>query len=192
MDAQANAVKVRHAFNALHNGTAGLAAFPIFIIEVIDDGAWKVVAKPDPSAKPDEFKTFEEWSLAAPPTGLGVESRKKLQDIVKKTVAEVPVRNALKGKSGPKPGDSSRNNVTGTVTGNRRDYTLERLERERPDLLERVEAKELSPNAAAIQAGFRPKTFTVRTDDPEKIAATLRRQLPQDVLNQVINYLEGW
>lgn len=191
MDAQANAIKVRHAFNALHNGTAGLAAFPIFIIEVIKDAAWKVVAKPDPSAKPDEFNTFEEWSLAAPPTGLGVESRKKLQDIVKHTVAEVPVRKALKGNTDPRQ-DSTNNVSRATKQGNRRDYTIERLERERPDLLERVEAKELSPNAAAIQAGFRPKTFTVRTDDPEKIAATLRRQLPEDVLKRVINHLEGW
>ena len=34
-------------------------------------------------------------------------------------------------------------------------YTLDRLRRERPDLFERVKAKKLSANAAAIEAGWR-------------------------------------
>ena len=50
------------------------------------------------------------------------------------TDAEVLLRQAFKEKPGPKPAGSSSNNVTETVRGNRRDYTLERLERERPDL----------------------------------------------------------
>jgi hypothetical protein len=36
-----------------------------------------------------------------------------------------------------------------------RAYTLSRLRRERPDLFDRVKAKELSANAAAIEAGWR-------------------------------------
>jgi hypothetical protein len=36
-------------------------------------------------------------------------------------------------------------------------YTLDRLSRERPDLLAKVAAKEMSANAAAIEAGFRKK-----------------------------------
>lgn len=39
--------------------------------------------------------------------------------------------------------------------GTSRAYTLTRLESERPDLYERVCRKELSANAAAIEAGFR-------------------------------------
>jgi hypothetical protein len=42
--------------------------------------------------------------------------------------------------------------------GTSRAYTLDRLKRERPDLFERVKAKELSANAAAIEAGFRKKS----------------------------------
>jgi hypothetical protein len=38
-----------------------------------------------------------------------------------------------------------------------RDYDLARLRRDRPDLAERVEAGEVSANAAAIEAGFRRK-----------------------------------
>ncbi len=41
--------------------------------------------------------------------------------------------------------------------GNSRAYTLDRLDRERPDLAQRVERGEMSANAAAIEAGFRKK-----------------------------------
>lgn len=50
--------------------------------------------------------------------------------------------------------------------GNSRAYTLRRLSDERPDLYERVVAKELSANAAAIEAGFRTP--------PKRGAAKLR------------------
>ena len=41
--------------------------------------------------------------------------------------------------------------------GTSKKYTLDRLKRERPDLFERVVAKELSANAAAKEAGWRSK-----------------------------------
>jgi len=102
------------------------------------------------------------------------------------------MRNLLKRK--PSPGSANHgNNVTPvgrtTVTGNRRDYTLDRLQRDAPELFDAVQRKELSPNAAAVQAGFRPKTFTVRADRPASIVATLRRQLPPEVLASVVNLL---
>jgi hypothetical protein len=43
------------------------------------------------------------------------------------------------------------------VAGNSCDYTLVRLKNERPDLFERVVAKELTANRAAIEAGWRKK-----------------------------------
>jgi hypothetical protein len=54
------------------------------------------------------------------------------------------------------------NNVTdGRVTGNSKDYTLDRLAREDAELYEKVVADEMSANAAAIEAGFRDKTATI-------------------------------
>jgi len=43
------------------------------------------------------------------------------------------------------------------VQGNSAAYTLRRLARERPDLLARVEAGEMTANKAAIESGFRKK-----------------------------------
>ena len=57
--------------------------------------------------------------------------------------AVVKMRELLKGKTGPKTVGNSGNNITEigrkTVTGTRRDYTLDRLTRERPDLRARVD-----------------------------------------------------
>jgi hypothetical protein len=181
VNAKANAVRVRHAFNALHAGTEGLAAFPTFLQEIIEKHSWEIVARPDPTADPDKFATIGDWLVAPPPTGLGAESREQIKRLVAKTDAEIPLRKALKNKPGP----NSRTNRTRTTTGERRAYTLERLWRERPDLAARVEANGLSPNAAAIEAGFRAKAFTIRTNNPATIAATLRRQLKPDILRDV-------
>ena len=54
-------------------------------------------------------------------------------------------------------------------------YTLRRLARDRPELLDRVEAGELSPNAAAIEAGFRRRTWTA-PHDIERLADALMRR----------------
>jgi len=43
--------------------------------------------------------------------------------------------------------------------GNSRAYTLVRLKNERPDLFEKVVAKELTANRAAIEAGWRKRRF---------------------------------
>ena len=45
--------------------------------------------------------------------------------------------------------------------GTGRAYTLARLKRERPDLFEKVAAKEMSANAAAIAAGWRKQSTPV-------------------------------
>jgi hypothetical protein len=48
-------------------------------------------------------------------------------------------------------------NVNQPKGGNDTDYTLRRLARDQPELLDKIEAGELSVNAAAIEAGIRKK-----------------------------------
>ena len=64
------------------------------------------------------------------------------------------------------------NVIPSSQQGNGKDYTLRRLMRDHPELLERVKSGELSANAAAIEAGFREKTITV-TLDPTKAAKAI-------------------
>jgi hypothetical protein len=70
------------------------------------------------------------------------------------------------------PSETKPDNISfGTSTR----YTLARLDRDRPDLAAKVRAKEITANAAAIQAGFRRPTVTM-TDDLPRAAATIVRQ----------------
>lgn len=72
-------------------------------------------------------------------------------------------------------------NVNHLGKGNSTDYTLRRLARERPDLLDKFESGEISANAAAIAAGFRVKTITVPLD-PERAARALLKHFDRDEL----------
>jgi len=63
----------------------------------------------------------------------------------------------------------------GKSGGNSPDYALRRLKRDRPDLAEKVIMGEMSAHAAAVEAGFRNKTVSVRADDAARAAKTLRK-----------------
>lgn len=65
-----------------------------------------------------------------------------------------------------------------TRHGQRRDYALERLEREAPALHAEVVAQKLSAHAAMVQAGYRPRTLTVNLARPEATARSLLRNMP--------------
>ena len=62
-------------------------------------------------------------------------------------------------------------------TGNSKAGTLRRLRKDRPDLLTLVIEKKMSANAAAIEAGFRRKTWSAPAD-VEALAAAVERRYP--------------
>lgn len=81
-----------------------------------------------------------------------------------------------------------RNNVTlNEDRGNSPEYALRRLKRDEPELAQRVLKGELSAHAAAVQAGFRPRTITVPLD-PEKMARAIRRRLSDDELDVIMSW----
>lgn len=63
--------------------------------------------------------------------------------------------------------------------GNSRAYTVDRLSRDAPELYEAVKRREMSPYAAAIEAGFRkrPQPFDQIKKLIPKLTAAERRQL---------------
>jgi hypothetical protein len=110
--------------------------------------------------------TFTQNSLGAyltspPPNGVGIQL-----DTVKKLIADDPeaaaaFRDEMTGEPGhPVPNTDNIINRNKAEQGTSRSYTLARLKRERPDLFERVKAKKLSANAAAIETGFRTPPAT--------------------------------
>lgn len=99
----------------------------------------------------------------------------KLRD---EELATMMMANLHAGKAGrPEAGEINNNVINSPKQGNSAPYTLNRLKRTRPDLLEQVVAGDLSANAAAIEAGFRTKMVQVKPD-PEAVQRMLDRHLP--------------
>ena len=73
-------------------------------------------------------------------------------------------------------GNKASDNITG-FRGTSQDYTLRRLARDRPDLLDRIESGELTPNAAAVEAGFRKRKIQVEPE-PQAVQRMLDRHRP--------------
>lgn len=81
--------------------------------------------------------------------------------------------------------------MTARPRGTSKDYALRRLRKDAPELHAGVLAGNLSAHAAMVQAGLRPKTFTVRAESADTVVAALRRQLPPDVLAEVAGKLSA-
>src|SRR5262245_53066346 len=89
---------------------------------------------------------------------------------------------ALQRKHGGDHGNQYTGGKSNIVTlatqpkGNERAKALRRLRKDRPDLHEQVLEKKLSPHAAMVEAGFRPKTITVPIDINKAAAQTIPNQ----------------
>ena len=151
-----------------------LSNFPGLIKRVIAERVWerrlhhgRLIELPDLRAL-ITTKPIEGWG----------QDPKKIEAVIKDDAETLAMfREAMK------PGQGKRSDLGDNVTevepssGNSLSYTLDRLKREAPELFQRVVAKELSANAAAIEAGFRVKTITVPLD-PGRAAAALKRSFP--------------
>jgi len=126
--------------------------------------------------------TFGQNSLGSyltspPPNGVGIQL-----DTVEKLVADDAEALALYRQEMKEQGarNDLRSNPTEVIRNDRgKAYMLDRLQRERPDLFERVKAGELSANAAAIAAGFRkkPTPMQIMLKLLPKLTAAERAQL---------------
>ena len=74
--------------------------------------------------------------------------------------------------------------------GNRASYLARRIARDRPDMLPAMAAGEYkSIHDAAVQAGIVPRTKTVRIDDPQSCARTLRAHMTAENLAVLVSLL---
>lgn len=175
---------------------------------IVEDGTWrKVPSGPD---RPEPFTSFHRFVEANPPFGLGYSIKqlrallqlqhpgegaavvRERMDAMRAEVArliadDVPVSAAHGevGRGRRRVDDINSNGQGGTSSA----YVIGRLKRDRPDLAERVVSGELTPNAAARQAGI-TKPRVVLTS-PESIARALRRHLGPDDIAQLIRLLLG-
>jgi len=152
-----------------------LKRFPNLIKKVIDGRVWE--ERPDRKGRP--FTSFEAFVTHPIVEGLG-SSLDEIQFFVRKDeeVAQL-VRAEVKelGEHGGAREDGEQVDSINLKTegGTSQTYALKRLKRDRPDLAEKVVRGEVSPNAAAIEAGFRRKTWTAPHDIPRLADALMRR-----------------
>jgi hypothetical protein len=137
----------------------------------------------------DELRKFKAWRVIPPGCPYGTLNKMLEAEIgLDGRAIKTAIRKAeLAAHGRPKKGD----NVTflSGDRGNSETYTVRRLRRDHPDLADRVEQGALSANAAAIEAGFRSRTKSIRIDDPESAARTLRIHMKPDQLAELIRIL---
>lgn len=182
--------------SALRDGEQGLSTVPGLLKRVILEDLWQqFVTMSGERVEHDSFTTF----VTLPPMrGLGadvpllrriVADDAEAVDLLDRVLQQPPGNRSGRNQHSPKVGTLDNIQGSKAPTGTSESAALRRLRKDRPDLHAQVLDGELSAHAAAVQAGFRPKTFTVRADNPESIVTTLRRQLDSKTLSLVIKLL---
>ena len=126
--------------------------------------------------EPDEIRLVAAWlELNDPDEAVPLQ---KVKDAVRQAR-----ENPLRSEVGRPAGENDSNGII-SRGGNNQEYTLRRLARDNPALLDKVESGELSANAAAIQAGFRRPTKTIPIDTPASaVRALLRVFSAEEIIN---------
>ncbi len=78
-----------------------------------------------------------------------------------------------------------------TKDGNDPSYALRRLKRDAPALAEGVLSGDLSANAGAIEAGFRPRNVSITLSSAESAAGVDSHQSPNDTQDNVSTVSDG-
>lgn len=151
------------ALNSVRNGVC-LRQMPVFIKRIIDRELWRNIWL-QPNGRVCCFDSFKEYVEYHTPDGLGANIA-TLKNICRDNLeALAAIDAAAQGRQGSRSDlvdnihEVHRSSVEreGRPTGTSRDAALRRLRKDRPDLLARVVAGEVSPHAAMLEAGFRRK-----------------------------------
>ena len=166
----------KSAEQAIRYGVGTLSDVPALIKRIIEEQAWKCrEVRPGQTV---ELSSLHELITKPKLDGWG-EDPKKVEGLLKDEPEVLTLwRNAMKQRPGPRD-SSSNDNIMETPQGTSRSYTLDRLERDHPELHQRVIAGELSANAAAITAGFRKPTITVAID-PDSAARSILKHFSDE------------
>lgn len=182
---------VNSIHHALKGGTLGLKEMPRLIKTAIKGKIWEGwvdIHTQQRYSQPD-FETFVTTPILE---GLGATTDQIKALCEKDREALDLIDQELTRKPGGQEGntnnrfsqddDTNNDNVmirspdTKASQGNSIEYTLRRLRKDHPELHEKVLANEMSPNAAAIEAGFRKRTVTV-TLEVDAIARVIKKHL---------------
>jgi len=157
---------------------------------ILDNDLWQF-RNPD-LLKEREYNYFPDFVEASSPWGLNTR-----WDLIK-TISEVNARiyhkvteAGKRGHGGDRKSDKIKVynvNDESKTKGNSKAYGLSKLNKERPDLFEKVTSDEMSVHAAMVKAGFRRRKIQVEPD-PDKLARSIKRHLDEDQIARLIKIL---
>jgi hypothetical protein len=136
-------------------------------------------------------KSFRHFITGYTPQGLGA-SVEQVELWIKESLPDLmPIfRDSLAGtlNSVGRPKDSNVR-ITNNMQSDTATYTTARLKRDNPALAAKVINGELSPHAAAVQAGIRKPYKSFPVGDTKKFAAKMKREFSEAELQQIIKLL---
>lgn len=172
-----------------------LQSLPGLVKRVITEEMWpeRVVRITHETAR---FKSFAEFVTTPPPAGLGtnVETLERLcrDDAEALTLLRQVTTRPRGGDTRSAEAAINTYNVSidRNAHGNARAYTLDRLSRERPDLYQQVVDKELTANAAAIEAGWRKRKIQLEPE-PQSVISFILRHFTAEERATIVRALLG-
>lgn len=170
--------------SALHKGEHGLSTVPGLLKRVLAEESWREFVTE--RGEHVEHTRFAEFVTTPPMKGIGA-----TVDLVKRVIAADPEAVDLLDRALQNPAylHHDDNNIqVKAPQGTSVDRALRKLRTDAPELHAEVLAGNLSAHAAMVQAGFRPRTFTIRPD-PHSAARTLRKHMTADQLAELARLL---
>ena len=186
--------------SAVRGGSESLGQVPGLLCRVLEEEAWRHFTTA--LGKDVQHARLADFITTPPLDGLGASV-----DLVKKIIAEDARTLDLLDQAlrNPHGGDHRSDNAQINVNnvhvdprpqGNGRARAIRKLRTEADRgnvqaaaLHADVLADRISPHAAMIQAGFRPKTISVPVSKPERIAAYLRKHMPREAILRLVELL---
>jgi|SRR5262245_31280584 len=170
--------------HAISSGEHGLGNVPGLLKKIIKEGRWRERYIRQ-TKKVQKFEKFAEFVATKPLEGLGSDIKTLRRLCADDPEALDELEKAVQGKAGaPKGNKNAAKTNSDIITdcfsgsddnrGTSPTYALRRLRKDRPDLHKQVIEKKLSPHAAMVKAGFRPKTITIPVDVKKAAKAIVR------------------
>lgn len=180
-----NATLVDALGSALRSGDHGLKTVPALLKRVLAEESWRDFETQ--RGEHVQHERFEDFVVKPPLKGLGATLTLVHRVVADDAEAVDLLDRALQNPIGT---NVPLDNVQGHApSGNAQTAALRRLRKDAPELHAEVLAGNLSAHAAMVQAGFRPKSFTVAAGHPDRLAAALRRNLPPEELAELAKLL---
>lgn len=184
-----NATLVDSLGTSMRRGGSALTNAPLLLRQLLEEDAWReFVTQRGDHVK---YERLSDFVTALPLKGLGAD-----MDLVERIVGTKDLDLLRLLKAAKSVGQGKRTDLKeppcesqGSDYG--ADYFADRLARDAPDQYSAVKAGEKSLNAAAVDAGIRPRRISIRIDNAKSIAGSLRSNARPDVIAELILLLQG-